>query len=86
MISSVITPVSTLAGSWAGLPSVATFTAPQIDYLAVAPMLIVFGAALVSVLVESFAPRANFFPTLPSTPIRDAADTSATIGLAAVCD
>ena len=57
VISSVISPASTLAGSWSGLPSVATFTAPQIDYLAVAPMLIVFGAALVSVLVESFAPR-----------------------------
>jgi NADH-quinone oxidoreductase subunit N len=35
----------------------ATFTPPKIDYLAVAPMLIVFGAAVVSVLIESFVRR-----------------------------
>jgi NADH-quinone oxidoreductase subunit N len=35
----------------------ASFPAPKVDYVAVLPMLIVFGAALVAVLVESFAPR-----------------------------
>jgi NADH-quinone oxidoreductase subunit N len=37
------------------------FTAPTVDYAAVSPMLIVFGAALVAVLVEAFAPRALRF-------------------------
>jgi NADH-quinone oxidoreductase subunit N len=35
--------------------------APSIDYAAVAPMLIVFVAAMLSVLVEAFAPRAQRF-------------------------
>ena len=39
------------------------FQAPSIDYTAVAPMLIVFGAALLAVLVEAFAPRAVRFAT-----------------------
>jgi NADH-quinone oxidoreductase subunit N len=33
------------------------FTAPSMDYGAVAPMLIVFGVGLIGVLVEAFAPR-----------------------------
>ncbi|MBL8932532.1 MAG: NADH-quinone oxidoreductase subunit NuoN [Kineosporiaceae bacterium] len=35
--------------------------APTVDYVAVLPMLIVFGAAIVAVLVEAFAPRASRF-------------------------
>ncbi|GAB6901183.1 NADH-quinone oxidoreductase subunit NuoN [Kineosporia succinea] len=35
--------------------------APSVDYVAVAPMLIVFVAALVAVLVEAFVPRAQRF-------------------------
>jgi NADH-quinone oxidoreductase subunit N len=35
--------------------------APSVDYVAVMPMLIVFGAGLLSVLVEAFAPRALRF-------------------------
>ena len=35
----------------------ATITAPHIEYSQLAPMLVVFGAALASVLVEAFAPR-----------------------------
>jgi NADH-quinone oxidoreductase subunit N len=35
----------------------ADFTAPSVSYRLVAPMLIVFGVALVSVLIEAFAPR-----------------------------
>jgi NADH-quinone oxidoreductase subunit N len=35
--------------------------APSVDYVAVMPMLIVFGASLFSVLVEAFAPRAQRF-------------------------
>ena len=34
-------------------------TAPSVDYTAVMPMLIVFGVALLSVLVEAFVPRAQ---------------------------
>jgi NADH-quinone oxidoreductase subunit N len=42
----------------AGSPVAAVgFTAPTVDYAAVSPMLIVFGAALVAVLVEAFVPR-----------------------------
>jgi NADH-quinone oxidoreductase subunit N len=37
------------------------FTAPTVDYAAVSPMLIVFGAALLAVLVEAFAPRGARF-------------------------
>jgi len=36
-----------------------TFTQAHISYAAVVPMLIIFGAALVGVLVESFLPRAQ---------------------------
>jgi NADH-quinone oxidoreductase subunit N len=36
---------------------VTTFSSPSIEYAALAPMLIVFGAAIVGVLVEAFAPR-----------------------------
>ena len=35
----------------------AVFQQPQLDYAALAPILIVFGAAVVSVLVEAFLPR-----------------------------
>lgn len=35
------------------------FQSPSIDYRAVSPMLIVFGAALLAVLVEAFAPRSR---------------------------
>ena len=34
------------------------FTAPHIDYAAVAPMLVIFAVAILAVLVEAFAPRA----------------------------
>ena len=33
------------------------FTPPAIDYFALSPMIVVFAAAIVSVLVEAFAPR-----------------------------
>ena len=44
----------------ASMPSLvaADFVAAKVSYGAIAPMLIVFGAALVGVLVEAFAPRA----------------------------
>ena len=43
----------------ASMPSLvaADFVAAKVSYAAIAPMLIVFGAALVGVLVEAFAPR-----------------------------
>ena len=36
-----------------------SFTAPEIHWLTLAPMLIVFGGALIGVLIEAFAPRAR---------------------------
>ncbi|MFN8074877.1 MAG: NADH-quinone oxidoreductase subunit NuoN [Kineosporiaceae bacterium] len=38
--------------------SAVTFRAPAMDYAALSPLLVVFGAALLAVLVEAFAPRA----------------------------
>ncbi len=43
--------------------STATFAAASIDYVAVLPMLIVFGAAVLGVLVEAFVSRASRFTT-----------------------
>jgi len=43
----------------AAVPAALEFQAPSIDYRAVAPMLVVFGGALVAVLVEAFVPRAR---------------------------
>ena len=34
-----------------------TFTTPSVDYWLTSPMLIVFGAAILGVLVEAFTPR-----------------------------
>ena len=33
------------------------YSPPAIDYVAIAPMIVIFGAAIVSVLVEAFTPR-----------------------------
>ena len=41
-----------------GTLAASTIPAPHIEYSQLAPMLIVFGAALAGVLVEAFAPRA----------------------------
>lgn len=38
-------------------PAPVEFTMPAVNYYAIAPILILFGAAVVSVLVEAFAPR-----------------------------
>jgi hypothetical protein len=35
----------------------AEFQAAQVDYKAIAPMLVVFGGAIIGVLIEAFAPR-----------------------------
>ena len=44
----------------AAMPSLATdFVPAKVNYAAVSPMLIVFGVALVGVLVEAFAPRSR---------------------------
>jgi NADH-quinone oxidoreductase subunit N len=40
----------------------AQFQAAQVDYQAIAPMLIVFGGALLGVLIEAFAPRSVRYP------------------------
>ena len=36
----------------------AEFQVAEVDYAAIAPMLVVFGGAIIGVLVEAFAPRA----------------------------
>ena len=41
----------------AGVLAASTIAAPHIEYSQLAPMLVVFGAALAGVLVEAFAPR-----------------------------
>jgi NADH-quinone oxidoreductase subunit N len=43
--------------------TVTTFDLPSINYYAIAPLLIMFGAAVVSVLVEAFVPRGGRRPT-----------------------
>ena len=43
--------------SHSGVLAASTIKAPSIEYGQLAPMLVVFGAALVGVLVEAFAPR-----------------------------
>jgi NADH-quinone oxidoreductase subunit N len=57
--------IGSIAGSTAGLLAAGTtpgsFQAPKVDYAAVSPMLVVFGAALLAVIVEAFAPRAQRF-------------------------
>jgi NADH-quinone oxidoreductase subunit N len=49
--------VPSLAPHLAGLPAVGGFHPADVKYGAIAPMLIVVGAAMVGVLVEAFAPR-----------------------------
>ena len=46
-----------------GAETDATFTMPTINYYAIAPILILFGAAVVSVLIEAFVPRGGRRPT-----------------------
>ena len=47
-----------MTGVMAASP-VGTIGAPSIEYGQLAPMLVVFGAAIVGVLVEAFAPRSS---------------------------
>jgi NADH-quinone oxidoreductase subunit N len=56
--------VSELASGPSGLTALAqgTITVPPIDYAAIAPLLIVLGAACVAVLVEAFLPRHQRWP------------------------
>ncbi len=49
--------MSALAAAVVAEDVVSEFTMPSINYYAIAPILIVFGAAVVSVLVEAFVPR-----------------------------
>jgi NADH-quinone oxidoreductase subunit N len=50
--------VSALASATAVVTEAGTpFDLPSVNYSAIAPILIIFGAAIVSVLVEAFAPR-----------------------------
>jgi proton-translocating NADH-quinone oxidoreductase chain N len=48
-----------LAASVASAPTTGTIHAPSIEYGQLSPMLVVFGAAVVGILVEAFAPRAQ---------------------------
>jgi NADH-quinone oxidoreductase subunit N len=47
-----------VTGVLAAAPS-GTIGAPSIEYGQLAPMLVVFGAAVAGVLVEAFAPRSS---------------------------
>lgn len=47
----------TLSVAGAAVLGAATISAPSMDYAALAPMIIVLGAAMVGVLVEAFVPR-----------------------------
>ncbi|WP_228563794.1 NADH-quinone oxidoreductase subunit NuoN [Catenulispora rubra] len=47
------------AAPGAGSATVSTFTAPQVEYRALMPMLVVFGAATVGILIEAFLPRSR---------------------------
>ena len=49
--------MSALAAAVAAEDVVSQFTMPSINYYAITPILIVFGAAVVSVLIEAFVPR-----------------------------
>jgi NADH-quinone oxidoreductase subunit N len=53
--------VTALLSALPALPAEVTFTTPQVDYRLTSPMLIVFGAALIGVLTEAFAPRRTRF-------------------------
>lgn len=53
-----MTAVAALTAPSASFPMVSTaFEPAQVDYLAILPLLIVFGAAIIGVLIEAFAPR-----------------------------
>jgi NADH-quinone oxidoreductase subunit N len=54
-VSAVLTPLA--APVLAPLSALADFTAPRIEYGDLSPLLVVFGAACVGVLVEAFLPR-----------------------------
>src|SRR5262245_30260582 len=56
--------MSELASDPSALPPLAQgmLSAPPIDYAAVAPLLIVLGAACIAVLVEAFLPRHQRWP------------------------
>jgi NADH-quinone oxidoreductase subunit N len=58
-----VSALLSLTGVGAGLVAAepTPIAAPSVEYAALAPMLIVFGAAVVAVLVEAFAPRAYRF-------------------------
>ncbi len=59
------------------------FTAPKIEYAKIAPLLIVFGVAIVSVLVEAFLPRRLRYPVQVTLALATlAAALITTIGLA----
>ena len=53
------------------------FTAPQLEYGALAPMLIIFAAALIGVIVEAFVKRRGKPETLPAARTRRPACSSA---------
>jgi NADH-quinone oxidoreductase subunit N len=49
--------------TFVGAETDTAFTMPTLNYYAIAPILIMFGAAVVSVLVEAFVPRGGRRPT-----------------------
>jgi len=63
-----------------------TFTTPSVDYGAVAPMLIVFGVALLGVLVEAFAPRRRRFAVQVAVALVGLVAAVVAVGLLALDD
>lgn len=76
--------MSPLTIAAAGLAPAAALSAPKVSYGAVSPMLIVFGTALIAVLVEAFAPRRVRFTTQVWLAVLGAAAGMAAVAVLAV--
>lgn len=61
-MSELATGVSTQAAVLAAAPPIQRIELPPIDYAAIAPLLVVLGAACAAVLVEAFLPRHQRWP------------------------
>jgi NADH-quinone oxidoreductase subunit N len=83
-VSATGTIVHSLWTSAAATPAADKITAPKIEYAQLAPTLIVFGAAVLGILVEAFLPRrARYLAQLGVSVVGLAAAFAAVIALAA---
>ena len=65
----------------AQIPSAEGFTFPDIDYVAILPMLIVLGTACVGLLIEAFLPRHQRWPSQVGLSVVGLAAAGLTLGL-----